>query len=114
MQEDIETKRAKLKSWLALHQMSRKEFAEKIGMSVTSINGWFSNTNIPDKKWLEIKALFEEQETKPEPVYRAVAFAVPDELAEKFKKAAEIEGLTLSEFVRQAALKVTREILKDE
>lgn len=113
--EDLETKRAKLKSWLALRRMSRKDFAKQIGMSFTSINGWFSNTNIPDKKWQEIKALFE-AENKPakQPVFRVVAFAVPEEDHEMFCKAAETQDLSVEEFVRQSSLEAVKKLLSGE
>lgn len=113
--EDIETKRAKLKSWLALHRMSRKDFAAKIGMSFTSINGWFSNTNIPDKKWKEIKAFFEAEATpsKP-PVFRIIAFTVPEEDHAMFSEAAEKQDLSIEEFVRQSSLEVARKLLNGE
>lgn len=112
--ETIETKRAKLKAWLALHQMSRQDFADKVQMSVTSINGWFANKNIPERKWKEIKAIFETEEEQPVPVYRAVAIAVPDELNEQMQKAAAMTGLSLEAFVQQAALEITRKILNGE
>ena len=83
-------------------------------MSVTSINGWFANKNIPERKWKEIKAIFEKEEEQPAPVYRAVAIAVPDELNEQMLKAAEMKGLSIEEFVQQAALEITRKILSGE
>lgn len=112
--ETIETKRAKLKTWLALHQMSRQDFANKVQMSVTSINGWFANKNIPDKKWQKIKAMFEAEEEKPAPVYRAVAIAIPDNISEQMQKAADLQGLTLEAFVQKAALEITQKILNGE
>lgn len=111
--DSLDEKRAKLKAWLALHRLSRKEFSEKIGMSVTSINGWFSNTNIPDKKWEEVKALFEEPEN-PSPVYHAVAVAIPEDLNEQFKKAAELKGMTLEEFLKWAALDISARIIRGD
>lgn len=102
--EDLAEKRAKLKSWLALHRMSRKEFAEKIGMHVTSINGWFSNVNIPDKKWQDIKKLFEPSESEPSQArHRVVGSTFTDEEADRIRRAAG--DRSIEEYLRETLLR---------
>jgi transcriptional regulator with XRE-family HTH domain len=114
MKEDLETKRAKLKSWLALHRMSRADLAERLCMSVTSINGWFSNVNIPDRKWEEIKRLFAAEEEKPEQrtispeQLKVVATIFSPDDAERIKQVANEVGLSVEEFVRQCAIEKIR------
>lgn len=110
MADDIETKRAKLKSWMALHKMSRKALADHLGMSVTSINGWFSNANIPDKKWCKLKEFFEVDDTAPVE-YKAVGFAAAADDVSRFNEAAQKMGMTLEEYLRYVVLKNTDELL---
>ncbi len=114
MKEDLDTKRAKLKSWLALNRMSRADLADKLGMSVTSINGWFSNTNISDRKWTEIKRLFEVQTDAPDSrmvdpeQLKVVATIFTASDLDRLKTAADILGISVEELVRQSALERIR------
>lgn len=106
---DIEQKRAKLKSWLALKRMSRAELAREMGMSVTSINGWFSNVNIPDKKWELLKRFFEKEEKDSEVVSAAqqikvIATIFSSEDADLIKAAADKLGISVEELVHEAAM----------
>jgi ribosome-binding protein aMBF1 (putative translation factor) len=114
MNMDIEQKRAKLKSWLALKRMSRADLAREMGMSVTSINGWFSNVNIPDKKWELLKRLFEKEEKSSEQTSAAqqikvVATIFSAEDAELIKAAADKLGISVEELVHKATMKAARQ-----
>lgn len=111
--DNLKEKRAQLKAWLALHGLSRKEFAEKIGMHITSVNGWFSNVNIPDKKWEEIEKLFSAPKVEKQPIRQRVLGSVfSDEEVTRILKAAGENSL--EEYLRIAILKETDSRLSEE
>jgi hypothetical protein len=90
--------------------MSRTELAEKLNVSLASVNNWLSCTNIPEKRWLDIIELFEE----PEQVERKriIGSAFSDEELELIKKAAG--DIPLEEFVRDTLLKRINRDIKSE
>lgn len=55
-------KKAKIKYWLEVSGMGRKELAQKINVSENALNGWLSTKDIPPARWQEIKAIFEPDE----------------------------------------------------
>lgn len=59
-------RRTQLNIWLASKNMSRKELADACNVSEATVYGWLSNTNISDKRWQELKTLFETNEPPPE------------------------------------------------
>lgn len=110
----LEEKRAKIKFWLALAGMTRKEFSEILGVHITSLHGWLSNKAIPQKRWNEIKGFFETKETlqpeEPE-IMRAVAVGFSSDELKELKEAAG--DIPLDLFLREAALARMKQILKN-
>lgn len=62
--QEIE-KKAKIKYWLEVSGMGRKELTQKLNVSENALNGWLSTKDIPPARWLEIKSIFENEEEKP-------------------------------------------------
>lgn len=113
MNTDLEQKRAQLKAWMALKKMSRAELATELGMSVASINGWFSNVNIPERKWEVIRRLFERDEPPAamlpaEHQIKVIATIFSAEDAELIKAAADKLGISAEELVHQAAMEAAK------
>lgn len=110
----INERRAKIKFWLDISGMTRQELADKVKVHISSLNGWLSNKSIPDKRWIEIKAIFEPEEKSPiEPdLMRAVAVGFTSEELRDLK---EIAGDTpLDILLRELALEKMRDILNRE
>lgn len=114
MSIDLEQKRKFINMWLARDGLSRKDLANKLQVSEASVYNWLSCTNIPDRRWQEIKAIFEPEDKKPiEPdLMRAVAVGFSSEELQVLK---EIAGDTpLDVLLREIALEKMRNILKKE
>ena len=89
-----------MRTWLLKEGMSRTELAEKLKVSLASVNNWLSCTNIPEKRWQDITKLFDEPE-QPERK-RIIGSAFSDEELELIKKAAG--DMPLEEFARESML----------
>ncbi len=110
----LNERRAKIKFWLDISGMTRQELADKVKVHISSLNGWLSNKSIPDKRWIEIKAIFEpEEKSTIEPdLMRAVAVGFTSEELRDLK---EIDGDTpLDILLRELALEKMRDILNRE
>jgi len=108
--ETLEQKRAKIKYWLNLHGVSRQEVAEKLGVHLTSLNGWLSNKSIPEKRWQEISDIFETPKEPEEPRNRILGSNFSDSEVEKIKLAAN--GIQLEEYIRELVLRQIRQDLR--
>lgn len=114
MSIDLEQKRKLINMWLARDGLSRKDLANKLQVSEASVYNWVSCTNIPDKRWEEIKAIFETEEKPPiEPeLMRAVAVGFSEEELRDLKRMAGDTPLDI--LLRELALEKMRNILKKE
>lgn len=115
--DTLEQRRAKIKYWLDVHNISRQEVAEKLGVHISSLNGWLSNKHIPEKRWQDIESLFKPKTEEPPPQqqggkFRAVGLLFTAEQLEEIKA---IAGDTpIEDFIREATLSLARKILKNE
>lgn len=109
--EETEKRRTQLKVWLAREGLTRREFAEKLGVSEASAYNWLSCTNIPDKRWKEITNFFTKLTSPPEQL-RVVGSTFTSEEIELMKKAAN--GEPLESFLRRCILEQTRRINEEE
>jgi hypothetical protein len=114
MSIDLEQKRKAINMWLARDSLSRKDLANKLHVSEASVYNWLSCTNIPEKRWQEIKALFEPNEKPtPEPeMMRAVAVGFTSEELSDLKMIAGDKPLDV--LLRELALERMNDILKKE
>lgn len=114
----LDEKRAKIKYWLDMSGLSRQEVADKLGVHISSLNGWLSNKSLPEKRWLDIKAFFnadkeEPKETAPQgESFRAVALLFTSEQLAEIKALAG--DVPVEEFIRESTLAMTRRILNKE
>lgn len=110
----IEEKRAKIKYWLDMSGMSRQELSDRLNVHISSLHGWLSNKSLPDKRWKDIKAIFEAEEKSPREaeLMRAVAVGFTSDELQDLK---QIAGDTpLDVLLREIALEKMRNILKKE
>lgn len=111
--EDVIQKRRQLNSWLAQAGMNRKDFAAQFGVSEASVYNWLSCTNIPDKRWKQIKEFFSKTDNEATPEqFRVVGAAFSDEEVERMKEAAN--GMSLEAYFRQCILDKTKDILGEQ
>ena len=107
--QQTETRRKLLKIWLIKHDKRPSDLADALGVSVSSVNGWKSNTAIPPERWDAIEAFFGEAEHPATETYRAVGFSVTDAQYKNIVAAAEQENKPADIFARDAVLeKVAR------
>lgn len=107
--QQTETRRKLLKIWLIKHDKRPSDLADALGVSVSSVNGWKSNTAIPPERWEAIEAFFGESEHPANETYRAVGFSVTDAQYNSIVAAAEKENKSADIFARDAVLeKVAR------
>lgn len=110
-------KKAKIKYWLEVSGMSRKELCEKLHVSENALNGWLATKDIPPGRWLEIKEFFEAMlnpPKKPEKV-RAVASVFTEEQMASMAEAMKLMGdVQPDEFVHIACMKLIAETLKKD
>ena len=110
---ETEKRRTQLDVWMAKRGITRKQLAIELGVSEASVYGWLSNTNIPDKRWEDLKAFFsEEEEEKPILEFRAVSFVASKVDEENIRKVADMCGMSVDEFVRETILQKVRERLQ--
>lgn len=111
MSPELDEKRRLLNMWLARENLSRKELAARLQVSEASVYNWLSCTNIPEKRWLELKAMFEPEtvQAQPKEQFRAVGVGFSDEELLKLQKIAGEKPLDV--FVREIALKHLRQEL---
>ena len=58
-----------IKTWLKQHGVSRREFAEKVGVKITSVNNWLSGySQIPAGRMAIIEKLLAPPPTAPAPL----------------------------------------------
>lgn len=110
--QQTETRRKLLKIWLIKHDKRPADLADALGVSVSSVNGWKSNTAIPPERWDAIEAFFGESEHHETEQYRAVGFSVTDSEYHSIVAAAEKENKPADLFARDAVLKRVEEVLK--
>lgn len=110
MSIDLEQKRKLINMWLARDGLSRKDLANKLQVSEASVYNWLSCTNIPDRRWQEIKAIFDPEDTPPEPRNRILGSNFSEAEVEKIKLAAN--GARLEDFIRELILKQIKEDLQ--
>lgn len=110
--QQTETRRKLLKIWLIKHDKKPTDLADALGVSVSSVNGWKSNTAIPPERWDAIEAFFGESEHPETEQYRAVGFSVTDPEYNNIVAAAAHEHEELDLFARNAVLKRVTEVLK--
>ena len=110
----IDAKRAKIKFWLYLSGMTRQELADKVKVHISSLNGWLSNKSIPDKRWNELKAIFEPEKKPPAADLRAVALAFTIDEHKDLTNMANDANLPLDVFIRQAMLEYRRKKLNGD
>lgn len=93
--------------------MSRVDLAEKLGVSLASVNNWLSCSNIPDKRWQDIEELFKgtDEAINQSPV-RVVGAAFSEEEMKRMEKAAKGQPLDL--FFRDCIIEKTNDILSGE
>ena len=108
--ENEKEMRARVKYWLEVHGMSRRELAERLSVTEGAINGWLSNRPIPPARWEEIKALFE-SDKEPER-NNVVGTTLSKEELEKVGEAAQVLNLELTDFLREMILRQVDELLK--
>ena len=96
-------KKAKIKYWLEISGMERKELAQKLNVSDNALNGWLSTRGIPSARWQEIKAIFESEETPPEPRNKILGGNFTASEVETIAKAAN--GVLMEDFIRELVLK---------
>lgn len=111
--ESNKDRRKQLKEWLAQAGMNRKDFAAQFGVSEASVYNWLSCTNIPDKRWKQIKEFFAKtaDEATPEQ-FRVVGAVFSAEEVEKMKEAAN--GMALEAYLRQCILRQIKADLSEQ
>lgn len=101
--------RARIKYWLEVHEISRRELAEKLQVTESALNGWLSNKPLPPARWNEIKAIFEKYE-EPER-NRIIGTSLSEEEYTKMSEVAEKMGLSTDAFFRECILRQVRKDL---
>ena len=110
MNLNIEQKRKQLNLWLARDGLSRKDLATMLQVSEASVYNWLSCTNIPDRRWQEIRDIFETPKEPEEPRNRILGSNFSDSEVEKIKLAAN--GIQLEEYIRELVLRQIRQDLR--
>ena len=104
--------RARIKYWLEVHEMSRKELSEKLQVTESALNGWLATRAIPPARWKEIKAIFEPHE-EPERK-RIVGTSLSDEEFAQLEKAAAKLGMTVEDTFRECILRQIKDDLGEQ
>ena len=102
-------KRARIKYWLDIHEMSRKELAEKLSVSENALNGWLSTKPIPPARWDKIAEIFEEPE-KRDHIYTC---SFTSEQSLRLLEAAKKLGMTVDDFLNLSAMEKTGKELEE-
>lgn len=108
--QEIE-KKAKIKYWLEVSGMGRKELAQKLSVSDNALNGWLSTRDIPPARWQEIKAIFEPEDIPPEPRNKILGGNFTATEVESVLKAAN--GKEMSEFIRELVLRQVKQDIEN-
>ena len=101
--QETEERRQQLRLWLARDGMTRRDLAEQLGVSEASAYGWLSCTNIPDKRWKQLKDFFDKKDEIER--NRIVGTTFSDEEMKAFEKAAEKMGMSKEDFFRECILR---------
>lgn len=111
----IEDKRTKLRTWLIQAGMTRVELAEKLGVTLASVNNWLSCTNIPERRWANIEKIFSSVVEDEEPRRnRIVGTTLSDEEYANAQKAAALLDMSFEKFFREALLIQVKKDLGEE
>lgn len=108
--QEIE-KKAKIKYWLEVSKMGRKELAQKLNVSDNALNGWLSTKDIPPARWKEIKDLFEPEEIPHEPRNKILGGNFTAAEVEDIIKAAN--GKEMSDFIRELVLRQVKQDIEN-
>ena len=108
--EETNERRQQLRLWLARDGMTRRDLAEQLGVSEASAYGWLSCTNIPDKRWKQLKEVFEKKEEIER--NRIVGTTLSDEEMISFEKAAEKMGMSKEDLFRECILRQLKQDLQ--
>lgn len=113
--QELNKRRQQLNIWLAEKNLSRKALADMLNIAESTVYGWLSCTNISDKRWKEIKAIFTPEEPQPkQEQLRAVALALTDEEYSTLAKMAEEMNMPIDLFIRQSMLELRKNKLNGE
>jgi predicted transcriptional regulator len=104
--KNIEERRTMLRTWLVQSGMSRTELADRLGVTLASVNNWLSCTNIPQKRWEDILSIFEAE--KEAPRNRIIGTTLNDEEMDMCARAAKEHGLSKEDFFRKCLLLVSK------
>jgi predicted transcriptional regulator len=100
--KNIEERRMQLRTWLVQSGMSRPQLAERLGVTLASVNNWLSCTNIPEKRWNDIQGLFEQKSEAPR--NRIVGTTLTEDEMAMCESAAERLGISKEDFFRESIL----------
>ena len=104
--------RARIKYWLEIHEISRKELSERLGVTESALNGWLSTKPLPPARWEEIQSIFKKYE-EPERK-RIVGTSLSDDEFSLMRDAAEKAGLSVDVFFRNCILQQIEKDLSGE
>ena len=102
--KNIEERRMQLRTWLVQSGMSRPQLAERLGVTLASVNNWLSCTNIPEKRWTDILTLFEAKSEAPR--NRIVGTTLTDEEMAMCEGAAAKLGMSKEDFFLESLLRL--------
>jgi transposase len=106
---ETEERRQQLRVWLSRDGMTRKDLAVALGVSEASAYGWLSCTNIPDKRWKQIKDFFDNKET-PERK-RIIGTTLSDTEMERAEEALKKAGIQMEELLRESLFEKIKSLL---
>ena len=116
------TSREDIKNWLKSTNTKRELLAEACGVSIHTVNGWLSNTDIPLKKLKIVETLMGKNNETSTPDYfaksifrkvddvKSVAIVFTNEEYELILEAAQKEGVSVSQFIALSAIEDAEQI----
>ena len=104
----------RLQSWLSLHGKKRKDLPELLGVSMATVNGWFSKNPITAENMVAIEKLIREPKQEPQPVQIQQVLLLDAELLAVVERMAGALGTTAPEVIKKALLEASAKVLKDD
>lgn len=104
--------KAKIKYWLEVSEMSRKELSNKLRVTESALNGWLATRPVPPARWEQIKEIFNKYEQPERNI--VVGTSLSDDEFAKMKQAAALVGMTPEDFFRDCILSKAKKDLEEE
>lgn len=101
----------RLKAWMVLHQKTRKDVADALGVSLPTVNGWYSKNAITSAKAAALEELIREKKPETAEIRIKKTMEIDGSLAEEIESMAVKLGVNEVDVVRAALIAYSKQVM---